>query len=143
MSQTKRNTSVESTGDIRIARINTDKTRKTNGSYTEYQVYFEMSGTPLQAWRDIFGREWKDLMSTSGSKAGSQAADIDGRFLVVHCPLEEVAAIHLPVLKKAVAATNTAYKRYVQEHATEQKHRNDVWKQERKAVEDMAELLHF
>src|SRR5436309_14189573 len=110
MSESNLNTSVESIADIRIARINTDKTHKTNGSYTKYQVYFEMSGTPLQAWRDIFGREWKDLKPTSRQQAGSQEADIDGRFLVVQCPLEEVATIHLPVLKKAVAATNKAFK---------------------------------
>jgi hypothetical protein len=29
-----------------------------------YQVYFELSVTPPWAWRDIFGREWKDLNPT-------------------------------------------------------------------------------
>ena len=60
----------------------------------------------------------------------------------MHCTLQEIVA-HLPVLKKAVAATNKTYKQYVQEHATEQEYREDVWKQERKAIDDIAKSLRF
>jgi hypothetical protein len=128
--------STQATRAIRIAGINTDKTRRTLGSTTVYQVYFELSGIPPLAWRDIFGREWKDLNPT-------QEAGIDGRFLVMHCPLEEVAATHLPALKKAVDATNVAYKQYAREQVAEDKRRADVWKEERKTVEDMAKSLRF
>jgi hypothetical protein len=62
---------------------------------------------------------------------------------VIHCSLQEIATIHLSVLKKAVEATNTSYKQYVIEQATEQQHRNDVWKHERKTVDDLAESLQF
>jgi hypothetical protein len=99
-------------------------------------VYFELSGTPPLAWRDIFGREWKALNPT-------QEAGIDGRFLVMHCPLQEVATAHLPALKKAVEATNVAYKQYAREQVTEEERRADVWKEERKAVEEMAKSLRF
>jgi len=125
-----------STLEIRIVRVNTDKTRRTLGSYTVYQVYFELSGNPPSAWRDIFGREWKDVNPT-------QEAGIDGRFLVMHCPLQDVAVIHLPALKKAVGATNVAYKRYAREQVAEEEREADVWKDERKTVEDMAKTLHF
>lgn len=80
MADTDEDPSTESTPEIRIARLNTDMTRRTLGSTTVYQVYFELSGTPPLAWRDIFGREWKGLNPT-------QEAGIDGRFLVMHCPL--------------------------------------------------------
>lgn len=121
---------------IRIIGLNTDKTRRTLGSYTVYQVYFELSGTPPLAWRDIFGREWKVLSPTL-------EAGIDGKFLVIQCPLQDVATTHLPALKKAVEATNTAYKQYSREQLTEEERRAEVWKEERKAVEEMAKLLHF
>ena len=85
---------------------------------------------------NIFGREWKGLNLT-------QEADIDGAFLVLHCQLHEVAATQLPALKKAVAATNEAYKRYAQKEATALEHREDVWKQERKDVDAMATSLRF
>ena len=61
----------------------------------------------------------------------------------MHCPLQEVATTHLPVLKKAIDATNVAYKQYAREQVTEEKHQADVWKEERKTVEDMAKSLQF
>jgi len=141
MSETNQNTSVKSTAHIRIVGLNRDKTRKTSGSGTVYQVYFELSvpqsGMP-QAWRNIFEGEWKVLNPTQPHLW--QAASVDGRFLVMHCPLQEIAA-HLSALKKAVAATNITYKQYVQEQAAKQEHRE--WKQERKTVDDLAESLHF
>ena len=136
MSKTGREFSAESTSGIRIVGLNTDKTRRTLGSYTVYQVYFELSGNPPLAWRDIFGREWKDLNPT-------QEAGIDGSFLVMHCPLQEIATRHLSALKKAVEGTNVAYKQFVRERVTQEEHRGDAWKQEREAVEDMAKLLQF
>jgi hypothetical protein len=136
MADTDENSSTQSTSEIRIVGLNTDKTRRTLGSYTVYQVYFELSGPPPLAWRDIFGREWKDLNP-------KQEAGIDGRFLVMHCPLQEVATTHLPALKKAVEATNVAYKQYAREQVTEEERKADVWKEERKTVEDMAKSLQF
>ena len=139
MSETNQNPSIDSTIEIRIVGLNRDKTRGTNGSDTEYHVYFELSGTPSQAWRNIFEREWMAMTQPPLW----QEASIDNRFLVMHCHLQDIAATHLSVLKKAVAATNIAYINYAQEQATEQEHREDVWKNERKAVDEMAESLHF
>lgn len=136
MANIDENASTRSSTVIQIVGLNTDKTRRTLGSYTVYQVYFELSGTPPSAWRDIFGREWKDLNP-------KQEAGIDGKFLVMHCPLQEVATTHLPALKKAVEATNVAYKQYAREQATEEERKADVWKEERKTVEDMAKTLRF
>ena len=126
----------ESTPEIRIVRLNTDKTRRTLGSTTVYQVYFELSGNPPSGWREIFGKEWKNLNP-------KQEAGIDGKFLVMHCPLQEIASTHLPALKKAVELTNTAHKQFAREQVTEEERKADVWKQERKSVEDMARLLEF
>lgn len=136
MFDSSQNPSPTATAEIRIVGLNTDKTRRTLGSYTVYQVYFELSGAPPLAWRDIFGREWKDVNP-------KQEAGIDGRFLVMHCPLQEVAATHLPALKRAVEATNVAYKQYAREQISEEERKADVWKEERKAVEDMAKSLRF
>ena len=136
MAEINENPTTNSTAEIRIVGLNTDKTRRTLGSYTVYQVYFELSAAPPAAWRDIFGREWKDLNP-------KQEAGIDGRFLVMHCPLQEIASTHLPALKKAVAAANVAYKQYAREQVTKEERQADVWKQERKVVEDMAKSLRF
>ena len=128
--------STDSSPEIRIVGLNSDKTRKTLGSDTVYQVYFELSDTPSWAWRDIFGREWKALNPT-------QEAGIDGRFLVMHCPLQEIPAKHLPALKKAVGATNAAFNKFARDQASVEEHKADVWKQERETVEVMAKTLRF
>jgi len=136
MSENRKETSMGSAPEIRIERLNTEKTRKDVGSETVYHVYFELSGHPPPEWRDIFEGEWKGL--NPANEAG-----IDGAFLVVHCPLLEVATSQLPALKKAVTATNEAYKQYAQKEATALEHREDVWKQERKDVEAVATSLRF
>jgi hypothetical protein len=135
MSDTDEDTSTTSTPEIRIIGLNTDKTRRTLGSLTVYQVYLELSGNPQLVWRDIFGRKWKALNPTL-------EAGLDENFLVIFCSLSEIAAT-LPPLKKVIEATNAAYKQYAQEQETEEERKIDVWKEERKAVEDVAKSLHF
>ena len=136
MSENHADTSVEFDTEIRLERVNTDKTRLDIGSVTAYHVYFELSGHPPPEWCEIFDREWKALNLTA-------KADIDGGFLVVHCQLEEVAATQLPALKTALATTNMAYKEYAQKEATALENREDAWKQERDKVEAMASRLRF
>lgn len=62
---------------------------------------------------------------------------------MLHCPLQEIATTHLPALKKGVEATNVAYKQYARDQVTEEERKADVWKEERKTVEDMAKTLRF
>ena len=88
--------------DIRIVGLNVGKTRRALGSYDMFKVYFDLSEHPPLTWKNIFGREWKDL------NVIPRAACIDGRSLVVFCRLLDVATTHLPHLKGAVRATNIA-----------------------------------
>jgi hypothetical protein len=136
----------ESSTEVWIVGLNKDKTRKTNGSYTSYQVYFELSEAPAAIWRDIFGREWNDVNTLHDAK-------VDGRFLVISCPLVEIASIHLPGLKKAVAASNSAYIQYVSEQLAEAEGLDASWipqieaqraaEQERKNIDALADQLRF
>jgi hypothetical protein len=129
--------------------LNREKTRQTNGptpqnpaggSELEYQVYFHLSTPPLGEWRAIFEQEWKGLNPSQPQLW--QATSVDRGFLVLHCTLQEIA-IHLPALKNAVANTNKAFEQYVREKATKRKIREDVWKEERRIVDEMAESLVF
>ena len=122
--------------EVRIERMNTDKTRKDTSSADTYHVYFELSGQPSSVWRSMFEEEWKKLSPL-------REAGTDRNFLVVHCRLDELAATQLPALKKAVAATNEAYRQYVQKEATDLEHREDAWKQERRDVESLSGSLRF
>ena len=141
MFETEKNPqAVQFADDIRIVGLNTDKTRKMIGSETVYQVYFELSGSPPQGWRTIFEDEWKKL--NAGQALSLQDTSVERAFLMMHCPINEVAS-QLPVLKKAVAAANIAYRSYVLRQASDLKAREDVWKDERKNVEDIAKSLQF
>lgn len=150
MTTTTSNSSTDSTSRIRIVSLNREKTRKTGKEMQRtgtavsdpvYEVYFELSASPSQAWRNLFEKEWKTLNVPVDHPV--REASIDGRFLFVRCPLQEIAAVQLPALKKAVAATNTSHRQYQDEQTREQDHRNDVWKVERKAVDDLADSLQF
>lgn len=150
METTTNHSSMGSTSPIRIVSLNREKTRKTGEQIQRrgttvsepiYQVYFELSESPSQGWRNLFEKEWKTLNLPEHQP--SREAGVDGRFLVVHCPLSEIATVHLSVLKKAVAATNVSHRQYLIAQAREQDQRNDLWKLERKAVDDLAASLQF
>ena len=139
--ETHQENPIDTNEQIRITRLNTDKTRKTNEADIRYQVYFELSGAPVQQWRAIFEQEWKALNRIQPQL--SLDVNVDNRFLVIHCPLQEIADIYLPALKKAVDATNKSYGKYSHDAAIEQHHRDDIWTQERKTVDDVAKSLKF
>ena len=105
-----------------------------------YSLFLSQNGPRYGGHNPLFEQEWKAL--NVGQPLVLQEATVERAFVMMQCPLGEVAG-HLPVLKQAVAATNIAYERYKREQASEQKEREDVWKNERKSVEDLAKSLHF
>jgi hypothetical protein len=127
--------------NIRIVGLNKDKTRKTDGPDKRYNIFFELSGTPVQAWITIFEKVWKAL-NPAGAEAWADV-NINNRFLSVHCSLQEIVNKYFPVLKKAVEATNTAYRSYVHDAAAEHQHLVDMWTEERKAVDEIEKLMKF
>jgi hypothetical protein len=126
---------IEPSTNIKILRLNAEKTRRISGSFTEFRVYFELSATPSSVWSGIFGREWHDLNPV-------QKASIDGTFLVVQCPLLKIV-FHLPVIKRAIAATNEAYSRYAREQKREQESQEDGRKEERRILEELIKFLNL
>lgn len=122
--------------DIRIEGMNTDKTRKVTGSEVEYQIFLQLSGTPAPVWRTIFFHEWKE----SGSP---HHTELDGPFLIVHCPLREMTPIELATLERVVATANEVYHRFALSAVTEVTRREQQWKQERNAVDAVASTLRF
>ena len=141
MSSIPQGSSVEDSENIRIVGMNTDKTQRTIGSETHYHVYFTLSESPTPVWRIIFLEQWKALLKDPPVPWAE--ALIDGGFLLVDCPLQDVAPTYFPALKKAVAGTNKAYTQRVRDDETAKENREDVWKKERKTVEELAALLRF
>ena len=125
MRETQQENPIDTNEHIQITGLNTDKTRKTDGADRGYQVYLELSGTPVQSWRTIFAQKWKEFHDTQPQF--SLDVHVDNTFLVIHCVLQEIADIYLPALKKAVDATNRSFAKYSHDAAIEQQRRDDVW----------------
>lgn len=125
-------------GPIRLIRMNTDKTRRVEGA-AEYDVYFELSEPPPHAWRGFFLRQWRDL----APEPLREHASIESGFLVLRCRLEDVGTVHLPVLQRAVAAADAPYRASLSNAAAATRRREDVWSDEREAVEKVAGSLRF
>jgi hypothetical protein len=121
--------------DVRIIRLNTDKTRKDMGSDSLYHVYFELSGYPPVGWSMLYQREWKESHE-------NLTTSLDGAFLVIHCRLDEVKSV-LPALKKAVDTTNTAFRLRSRSEEIAVERRQNIWKEERRDVDAMAGTLQF
>lgn len=140
MFENKQTFAVGSATDIRIVRLNTDKTRRMIGTDAVYQDFFETSGIPPTGWISVFEQEWKAL--NAGRPMALQETTVDRAFLVIPCPLKEISG-HLPILKKAVDAANISFRKYERRQAAVLKEREGVWKYERRAVKDAAKSLHF
>lgn len=100
---------VEPSPDIRIMRLKGKIIPQTHETDVIYTVYFELSVTPPLAWETIFYGEWLRL-NPHPSSAQYPDAKLERGFLVIRCPLQEIAGVHLPLLKMAVAAANKKYR---------------------------------
>jgi hypothetical protein len=101
--------------EIQIIGLNRDLTRETKKADARYEVYFDLSGIPSQAWTKILSREWKRLNPTE-PRLWDRIA-ISNQYLVMYWPPQEIAQKHLPNLKLAVAATNKTHRKSVDKQA--------------------------
>lgn len=95
--------------DIRIVEIDTEASRPV-GTGERQLVVLRLSGTPTPQWKEMFEGAWK-LHAYRGKR--------DVHFLLATMEMvssvDDVVAHHLPELRKLIAATNEAYRRYLEE----------------------------
>lgn len=126
---------------VSITGINRDKTRRITGPGVRYQVYFELSGSPGRAWRALFDTEW--VAAGRAEPEGRLDACVDRNFLVAYCTLEQIGNPLLPLLKKAVAATNVAYSAHLIVESEKERVAARVWTDERAELDRVADGLDF
>jgi hypothetical protein len=136
MPESRDNPHADPPTDIRIIRLNTDKTRKDAGSDTVYHLYFELSDHPPAAWVRMFDAAWEGHPHTL-------KADIDGAFLVLHAPLRDVGDVIVAEVKKFVHETNDAYVAWARLADDARELREDAWKRERGEVEALAKTIRY
>ena len=82
-------------------------------------------------------------MRSSQSKVKITETNLQRGFLVIRCPLLEVGSVHLPVIKDAIAATNVEYEQYLLLQEADRVRKENVWKDERNAVNQVSESLQL
>lgn len=91
--------------DIRLIGVDKARTRIPDPSKTLYNVYFELSAKPPTDWIEIFNAERSLTLHNMRREAW-----VEGRYIVVHCPLDEIQGYHLRDIKKNIENTNKRYR---------------------------------
>jgi len=125
--------------EMRIVRLDNEKTCRVEGSELLYDIYFEMLGSPPQAWGILYAGEWK-LLNAEHLDLW-QAARVERNCLVMRCPLNQVVSLHLRFLKKAPVLTNVKYAQYASVIAKERSEERLAWERERRNAEAIAKLV--
>jgi hypothetical protein len=118
--------------DVQISGIDKDKIYNPDETKQLYNVYFSLSVTPPSEWVQIFEEERRFPRHGRWRHAW-----IEGRAIVVYCPLDEVK-LHSKDVKQDVANSNQKYREYLHRLALqeekERKRRGDEGKKIDEAI---------
>lgn len=126
--------------DIKIVDLDQDRTYNPDTSRLLYNVYFKLSTSPPPAWQEIFDAERR---SQRHRHSMLRRAWIEGSYIVVHAPLEEIEEYHLPDLKEDVKNTNLKYREYLTQKAKLEAQQQVHQKQEQKKISSLRDNLRF
>lgn len=115
---------------IKIVACDEAKVKKLPGNKGQYAIPFSLSAKPPRGWQDLFDKSWRTLKKTSGT--AKTDAYVKKNDLVVETSLPEVKVV-FPVLKSAVADTNTKYEEQAKSKAEKDGKKKQKRKDEREA----------
>lgn len=101
--------------DILILELDDRRSYKPDPAKTLYNLFLRLSALPSEEWRRIFEAERSFPRHSMWRKAW-----IDGQYIVVHCPLNELERFHARDLHDDLRSTNSKFRRYLQEQAQEE-----------------------
>lgn len=97
--------------DIRIVGVDKKRTNNPDTRKAMFDVYLELSASPPHEWNQLFAYERSFARHTMW-----RTAQLEGSYIVVHCPIDEVSKYHLPDLKQDVANVNQKYREALKKH---------------------------
>ncbi len=68
---------------------------------------------------------------------------VEGAYIVVHCPVDELQRHHLPDLKQDVAETNRTYRDLLQQARMREARAQQLAEEERRKTEQELDSLNF
>lgn len=124
--------------DIRIVGIDENRTYNPDRSKLLYNIYLTLSTEPLSDWVEIFNAERRFPRHTMWRRAW-----IEGKNIVVHCPLDELEKYHLKDLQQDVETTNKKYRQYLGEMAQRKAKAELEEREERSRIQELRRRLKF
>jgi hypothetical protein len=126
-------------GFVDVAMVGVDKNRTQNPNPNKllYDVYLEMSTTPPSMWANILEEEHRFPRISLWRRAR-----VEGKYIVVHCPLNEVAD-HLEYLKEDVKNANIKYLEWLEKELARQRDLAERKANEEKRKNDLLDSLDF
>jgi hypothetical protein len=123
--------------DVSVIGVNKQRTHNPSPNMLLYDVYLEMSTTPPSMWANILEEEHRFPRSSLWRRAR-----VEGKYIVVHCPLNEVAD-HLEYLKEDVKNANKKYLEWMERELARQKALAERKANEEKRKNDLLDSLDF
>lgn len=120
--------------DLHIIGVDKGRTNNPDPRKAMFNVYLELSSSPPSSWDQIFAQERSFPRHTMWRRAW-----LEGRYIVIHCPIDEVGKYHLTDLKQDVANANRKYRELLAKHLQQverEQERQRVEEQERNSQLD-------
>ena len=124
--------------DLRIVAVDKNRTHNPDASKALYNVYLQLSADPPENWDDVFDEQRRFPRHSMWRRAW-----IEGGFIVVHCPLEELQPYHLADLKEDVAETNKKYRALLEQARKRQARAQQLADEEQRRKEQALGSLDF
>ena len=124
--------------DIRIIDLDTNRTYNPDPVKKLYNVYLKLSAPPPADWAQIFDSERQFPRHSMWRHAW-----VEGLYIVVHAPLEEIEKCHLPDLREDVQKTNSKYRAYLTQKAAAEVEEGAFRGREREEIDELRKKLGF
>ncbi len=124
--------------DIKIIGIDSSRTYKPDPNTGLYNIYFELSDYPPSEWVQIFDAERRFPRHSMWREAW-----VEGKYIVVYCPPDEVKRFHLNDIKYDTVTCNVKYKGFLEDEAAQKMHEIQKEKEEKAKVDSAFKDLNF
>lgn len=123
--------------DIKIKELD-DGASGPSGEGALYRLVLKLSHSAPSAWADYFNGAWKQHFYMM-----KRRASVFGDTLEIICMPDELEKDHVPELKKVIAETNDAYKRWIADREQMRQVQEEQAKRQKQELSDLKGRLKF
>ncbi|RCW51598.1 toll/interleukin-1 receptor domain-containing protein [Halanaerobium sp. ST460_2HS_T2] len=124
--------------DIKIVDIDDEKSYRPDKNKKLFNIHLKLSNNPPEEWQRIFEAERSFPRHSMWRRAW-----IEGEYIVIYCPPEEIEEYHLDDLKEDVKNTNIKYREYLTELVQKEVKESKKEKKEFNKITELKRKLKF